>query len=64
MVLLAGGMAVIMVGIPYVSNMAVGDLLSTATSTSVLWYHGVILATCGFNVGAVGTFYVYINDLI
>lgn len=64
LVLAGGGLAVIFVGIPYVSNMAVGEFLSTATGTSILWYHAVILATCGFNIGGLTSYYIYADDLI
>jgi hypothetical protein len=64
LVLSAGGLAVIFVGIPYVSNMAIGEFLSTASSLSILWYHAIIFATVGFNIGAVSTFYNYVDDLI
>jgi len=63
-VLLGGGLAVIFVGIPYMSNMAVGEFLSTASTTSILWYHAVILATCVFNVGGLTSYYIYADDLI
>ena len=58
-----GGFAVMTVGIPYVSNLAIDRFFSVGDTLSILWYHAVILATVGFNLGGAFSYYYY-TDLL
>lgn len=59
-----GGLAIMAVGIPYVSNLAIDKFFSVGDTLSILWYHAVILATVGFNLGAAFSYYQYTDLLI
>ena len=51
------------VGIPYVSNLAIDKFFSVGDTLSILWYHAVILATVGFNLGGAFSYYAYTDIL-
>ena len=59
-----GGFAIMTVGIPYVSNLAIDKFFSVGDTLSILWYHAVILATVGFNLGGAFSYYAYVDLLI
>ncbi len=59
-----GGFAMMTVGIPYVSNLAIDKFFSVGDTLSILWYHAVILATVGFNLGGAFSYYAYVDLLI
>lgn len=59
-----GGFAIMTVGIPYVSNLAIDKFFSVGDTLSILWYHAVILATVGFNLGGAFSYYYYSDVLI
>ena len=59
-----GGFAIMTVGIPYVSNLAIDKFFSVGDTLSILWYHAVILATVGFNLGGAFFYYAYADLLI
>ena len=59
-----GGFAMMTVGIPYVSNLAIDKFFSVGDTLSILWYHAVILATVGFNLGGAFFYYTYVDLLI
>lgn len=58
-----GGLAIMSVGIPYVSNLAIDKFFSVGDTLSILWYHAVILLTVGFNLGGAFSYY-YFTDLL
>ena len=59
-----GGFAIMTVGIPYVSNLAIDKFISVGDTLSILWYHAVILGTVGFNLGGAFSYYYYTDLLI
>ena len=60
----SGSIAILSIGIPYVSNLAIDRFLSVGDVWSIVWYHAVLVATVGFNVGATGLYYYYADILI
>lgn len=64
LVLGLGGLAIMTVGIPYVSNLAIDKFFSVGDTLSILWYHAVIVATVGFNLGGAFSYYYYSDLLI
>ena len=57
--LVSGSIAILLVGIPYVSNASIDKFFMTSDTTRILWYHGVLLATLGFNTGSLVFLYFY-----
>jgi hypothetical protein len=59
-----GGLAIMTVGIPFVSNLAIDKFFSVGDTLSILWYNAVMIATVGFNLGSAFSYYYYSDLLI
>jgi hypothetical protein len=62
--LLSGGLAVILVMIPYSSLLVINQFITTTDVLTILFYHLVLLSTVGMNTGAATLFWLYTDILI
>ncbi len=64
LMMISGALALILVLIPYISQVAIDELFTTQGVMTLIYYHAVILASIGFNTGSSGTFYWYAETLV
>ena len=57
------GLAIMFIGIPYVSKASIDKFLTNAGTLQLLWYHAVVLGTLGFNTGGIVALYLYAEAL-
>ena len=62
--LLSGVLGILLLMIPYISQLAVNKILDNPNWLSTLYYHGVLFGTLLFNTGAAGTFFWFSDALI
>jgi len=55
------GMAILFIGIPYVSKASIDQFLVSAGVWQLIWYHAVVLGTFGFNTGGLISLYLYVD---
>ena len=62
--LLSGGLAVVLVMIPYSSLLVINKFLTNTDILTIIFYHLVMLSTVGMNTGAATLFWLYTDILL
>jgi hypothetical protein len=57
--LISCALAILMVGIPYVSNLSIDKIFNRQSTWQLLWYHAVVVTTVLFNTGSLVSLYLY-----
>jgi hypothetical protein len=61
--LISGSLAILLIGIPYVSNASIDKFLTTADTLDLIWYHAVVIGAVIFNTGSLLSLYLYAEAL-